>query len=873
MEIITSHNALDFDGLASIIAASKLYPGAVKVFSGTVSKNIKSFMALYKDSLVIKSPKEIDMKQVKRIIVVDTASAKRLGQLKKLCDVDGMDFHIYDHHPENADNLRGSVYEIHQVGAATTILLEKIIEQNIRISPFEATILALGIYDDTGSLLYPSTTYRDAYVAAYLLKCGANLEVVANFMERSFSDEQRLVLQGLLDTAEHHIVNKLDIIIAIHEREDFVPGLDLVTYRLLEVENADVAFSLVLMEGKVNVIGRGKSNSIKINEVLSSLGGRGHEKAASAVVKGKTCSEVMNSLLDIISKQAQPMLMAKNIMSTPVKTVSPGISIEEAGKIMLRYGHTGMPVVEGEQIVGVISRRDVDKANLHNLGHAPVKGFMTTRVVSASPDSSVNEIQKIMVQHDIGRIPIVENSRPIGIVSRTDILRTLHGEDAPEDHEILCSFGDDSVENYAELMQTRLPARILHILQTAGQVAEESASTVYCVGGFVRDLLLQVANFDLDLVVEGNGEQLARRLAEELHGTIRVHDRFGTAVVKLDNEIKIDVATARTEYYEFPAALPKVERASIREDMYRRDFTINTMALCLNPDRFGELIDYFGGRKDLENGNIRILYNLSFVEDPTRILRAIRFEQRYEFTIEADTFRFAQEAIERRLLGRLSYKRTMNELILILNEKDPVPALKRMLETGVWKYILPEVELEEEDFINIRRIPVILAWWNERYYGTNVRAWLVYIVFILSRLSESEISGVLERYNLDKYSVNCIEESLNIPSIVELVNQGEHVDPSDLDNLLGGLANENIIYLLLGVKTEKTWEHIVRYLDVKERVRLDINGNHLIELGLKPGLHFKQILDELYRLKLDGIITSREEEIQMVKSWIQEGRF
>ena len=498
--------------------------------------------------------------------------------------------------------------------------------RNIHISPFDATILALGIYDDTGILLFPSTTSRDAQAAAFLLSRGANLAVVANFMENPFSEEQRRILQKLMDTSSHHRISDLDIILAVYDGNEFIPGLDLVTHRLLAMENCDVLFVIALMEGKVNVVGRSRSNNLKINEVLRSMGGRGHDKSASAVVKTKSCSEVKESILKNIEDLIHPAILARDIMSSPVKTLPPSISMEEAGSIMLRYGHTGMPVINDGRMVGVISRRDVDKALIHELGHAPVKGFMTTGVLSVSSQTPVNEIQKLMVEHDIGRLPVIDEGCLVGIVSRTDILRTLHGEDYPEDHELLYSLVEGSWENCAELMQKRLPEQLLAHLRKAGEIAAELNSTVYCVGGFVRDLFLQVANFDVDLVVEGEGRELAARLAGQLGGKVRIHERFGTAVVILPDGSKIDVATARTEYYEFPAALPQVERSSIKEDMYRRDFTINTLAICLNPNCFGDLIDYFGGRKDLQNGLIRILYNFSFVEDPTRILRAIRFD-------------------------------------------------------------------------------------------------------------------------------------------------------------------------------------------------------------------------------------------------------
>jgi tRNA nucleotidyltransferase/poly(A) polymerase len=873
VEIITAHNALDFDGLASMVGASKLYPSAIMVIPGTVSKKIKQFMGLYKDSLFIKTPKQINLKEVSRVILVDTANAERLGQLKELAVSKNTDFHIYDHHPQAADDLAGSIHEVHETGALTTVMVEKIISRDIVLSPFDATILALGIYEDTGSLLFPSTTERDARAVSYLLGCRANLKVVANFMEQPFSGEQRQILQSLMDAARHHKINNVDVVIALHNSNDFIPGLDLVAYRLFSMEECDAVFVIAMMQGKVNIVARSGTNNLRVNEVLGMLGGRGHEKAAAAVIKGKSCEEVAQFILSHIPDKIRPAVVARDIMSTPVKTIAQYRTMEEAGRIMLRYGHTGMPVVDGEKVVGMISRRDADKAIVHELGHAPVKGFMTTAVITISPDTPLNEVQKMVVEYDIGRLPVVDQGRLVGIVSRTDILRILHGDDTPEDHELLYSFSEGGTENLGQLMQERLPEDIFAILKQAGEIAQELNSTVYCVGGYVRDLLLNVPNFDVDLVVEGDGRELATRLARRLKGKVRIHDRFATASVVLDEGTKIDVATARTEYYEFPAALPMVEKSSIREDMYRRDFTINTLALCLNPNKFGDLIDYFGGRKDIQNRYIRILYNLSFVEDPTRILRAIRFEQRYRFTIETDTLRFAKDAIERRMLGKLSYKRILQELILILSEKDPMSALERMTDTGVWKYILPEVRLEELTKLPFKRIPIVIGWWENRYYGPKIQAWLVYMLVIFSKLTESELADVLGRYPLDRYAQHSIEDSAYVPLMAQRITNDPAMRPSQLYKMLNHLGTENMLYLLLHIRQESTWDLIVKYCDLKERIKVEINGHDLKNLGLKAGPNFKLILEELYLLKLDGAVNNRKDEMDTVRQWIAEGRY
>lgn len=870
MEIITSHNALDFDGLASMVAANKLYPGAIKVFSGTVSRNIKKFMALYKDLLLIRTPKDINLDLVKKMIIVDTASANRLARLKKLALNPNIERHVYDHHPSSADDVTATFKEIHMLGAATTILVEMIIERDIDISTFEATIFALGIYEDTGSLQFPSTTGRDARAVSYLIDKGANLAIVSEFMDHPFTVEQRELLQVLLTNAKYYDIKNFNIVISSSETPEFISGLDIVTYRLFEVENSDAIFTVSLMDGKIYIVARSRSNAIKVNDILKTLGGRGHDKAASAVVKNRTMEEVIADIINIMEDIINPGLIAADIMSSPVKTIPVSVSMEEAGSIMLRYGHTGMPVVDGQKTIGIISRRDVDKARIHGLGHAPVKGFMTSDVRFVLASTPVVEIQRLMIEEDIGRLPVMEDGKLLGIVSRTDILRTFHGEDYPDDYETLYSADLMIQDNFLNLINKRLPANIIDILRITGEIAEEMGTTVYCVGGFVRDLILDVANYDIDFVAEDNGEELARRLADRFDGKVRIHERFNTAMVVLPDGFKVDVATARTEYYEFPAALPTVEKSSIREDLYRRDFTINTLAICLNPDWFGDLLDIFGGQKDIQSRSIRVLYNFSFVEDPTRIMRAIRFETRYGFTIEPDTLRFAKDAIERRLLGELSYKRILQELILILDEQNPIYALQRMDEIGVWQYILPEVKLEEVDVNRLKRVAVIDAWFKERYYKTDMRIWIVYMMLILSQLPKTMVDEIIERYHFDRNAELAIKELFNIPKIVEFLEENLELKNSDIDKMLYNLQTEALIYLLLCISNEETWENVVTYLDAKEKVKIEINGHDLKALGIKQGPIYSELLDMIYQNKLNGEIFSKDDEVNMVLTWVKE---
>lgn len=875
MEIITSHNSLDFDGLAAMVAAGKLHPDAVKVFSGSLKPNVKQFMGLYKDSLNIRGPGDVRLPDVTRVILVDTRNANRLGQLAGLKAYEPQ-YIVYDHHPEAPGDVKARQSEVAAVGATTTILVEIIRRQGIKLTPFEATILALGIYEDTGSLLFGSTTASDAAAVAYLIEQGANLNVVNQFMDAPFTSDQRLWMQEFMGNLRHHAMNGLDIAVTTHSAEDYVPGLDMVVHRLFEVEACDAVFAVAMMQGRAYVIARSRNANVAVNEILTPMGGAGHDKAASAIVKRVSAGTITEQILDEIRAKAKPGLVARNIMSTPVKTIPMDYTMEEAERIMLRYGHTGMPVVEHGELIGIISRRDVDKAKTHKLSHAPVKGFMSRTVVSVGEDTPVSEIQRMMVGRDIGRVPVVTDGNLVGIVSRTDVLRTLHGEQVEDEYTSLYTEGKVEPEgNYRRLMEERLPERIFRLFMAAGQVASDMEYRIYVVGGFVRDLLLGVPNFDLDLVVEGDGIEFAVALAARLGGRIRMHDRFKTAVVILEDGAKVDVATARTEYYEFPAALPTVESSSIKEDLYRRDFTINTMAICLNPDRFGSLIDYFGGKRDLNDGLIRVLHSFSFIEDPTRMLRAVRFEQRYGFTVEADTLRNGREAMRQEILGRLSYRRLQQELVLILGENDPRPALERMAEFGIWHYVLPEVTLTPvllERFHQVGEVLSMLAENGEPYGLGRVKRWLAFVAALVSELDAEAVTGILERYHFDREAKKTITGAIDVPDAAQTLATLPSLKPSDIDRTIGGYTSEQLTLLLACINHPEAELAVLDYLAGPVRMKADLTGEDLKKMGIKPGPVYSVILAELHRLRIDGIIQTRDAEIGTVKQWLEEGK-
>ncbi len=239
------------------------------------------------------------------------------------------------------------------------------------------------------------------------------------------------------------------------------------------------------------------------------------------------------------------------------------------------------------------------------------------------------------------------------------------------------------MRSLADRIETGIGPELRGILHAAGGLAAEMGFCAYAVGGMVRDLFLERDTFDLDIVVEGEGIRFARSLAGRLQARVKGYERFGTATITLPGGARVDVATARTESYDAPAALPRVTPGSIRDDLFRRDFTINAMALALAPGEFGRLLDEFGGVRDIQGRRIRVLHERSFVDDPTRIFRAVRFEARLGFRIVAADERRIGEALALSLLERLEEYRVAAELRLILGEPDPSRPLLRLAQLGV----------------------------------------------------------------------------------------------------------------------------------------------------------------------------------------------
>jgi len=864
VEVIVCHTNADFDALGSLVAAKLLRPKALACFPGHINKKVKELYSLYKDSLNLTLLEHVNVQEITHLVVVDTQSANRIGKLKPLFARSDVKLTIIDHHPRQELLPERAATQIEPVGATTTLLVEEIIAKKINLTPSVATVLATGIYSDTACLTASYTTARDVTAVAFLLTQQASLEVIAAYTRSPLSDGQRSLFEELLASSRDIMVKEAKIKLTTCEVSEYVDGLAVLTGKLAEIDDCDACIAVVNMDGKVHVVGRSKSSRIDMQKLMQRLGGNGHAQAASATLKDVSRAE-LTQIEGFLQEIVEPPLQARDIMSAPVRSVTPDTTMAEAGQLMLRYGHSGLPVIEAGQLIGIISRRDLDKANHHGLENAPVKGFMSSQVVVVSADASLEEVQRMLITKDIGRLPVVdENGSVAGIVTRTDVLRTLHGKSYPHWYQATYRSRPDQAtledENVTLALESHIGSRTMGLLLLIGQEADRQGARAYLVGGLVRDVFIGHANTDVDIVVEPAAIPVAQSIAKLLGAACVEHPKFGTATVTLPQGESIDFVTARTEFYAKPAALPDVENAGIRQDLYRRDFTINTLAVVLNQGQFGTLLDFFGGRDDLSQGLVRVLYNLSFVEDPTRIIRAIRFEQRYGLRIEEQTERFLRNALENGVLEKVSREKLRDELQCMLSEPAAAHSVLRMDELGIWPHILPGFMLSDNQIRVMRRVA-------QQSIDLVLDQFAVYMAVILMYKPFPEWPLLVESLRLPRKARDvCLEVAAHAEAVSRAFQEGK-TSLADIWLMVEALSVETqlLIASLLGPDLFRQLRAL--YAEVTERPML--SGQDLIQRGVPPGPMMGRILAELKKARLAGHLRTQEAEMEFLNALLE----
>lgn len=875
MRIILTHEQADFDALASLLAAYLTDPDSTPVLPRRMNRNVRAFLTLYGAEFPFIDQNELNGEPISAVTLVDTQAMVTVRGL-----VPNPTVRVIDHHPRRESLSPEWEVWIVEIGATTTVLTETLQEHNSGLTPMQATLLMLGIYEDTGALTYTRTSPRDLLAASFLLAQGANLNILNDFLNHPLSKDQQVIYDQLRESVENIQVHGYSIMLAVGDAHGTDEELSSIAHKLRDLYDPAALFLLVQTRSGVQMIARSNTDHIDVGEISMEFGGGGHERAAAALIRDRDLLDTRAELVEMLPVFIRPAVTVSQIMSRIPQLLAPETNAQEAARRMRLYGYEGYPVVDDGKVIGLLTRRAVDRAIAHKLNYTALQ-LMEAGQITVSADDSIEQLQDRMISSGWGQIPVVDPNTQaiIGIVTRTDLLKTLPGKSRTSAHQ-----------NLATRLEAALPPVRLQLLKAVVKVASEHGAALYVVGGFVRDLLLDRPSLDFDLVVEGDAIQLAHAIGRQYGGRITSHARFGTAkwhtgelrealIERLTlaepgenqkevhaNDIpdSLDLVTARTEFYTFPTALPTVERGSIKLDLHRRDFTINTLAIRLDGEHYGELHDYWGGLNDLRQKKVRVLHSLSFIDDPTRLLRAVRFEQRFGFQIEIRTLELMTQALP--LLERISGDRIRHELDHMLIDPKVTSILARLNELNLLQTIHPKLTWDawvETCLAKLQNQSPADYWELEPGSDQNHNRQAAAYIFWTVRLSRVEIASLAERLRLSAGLRRVLNSGRALwKQLTDLANQPISEQTIFLDEI-PPLARYGVFLACEdGDSTRMLQQHAQKWTHIKAST----DGETLRQRGLPPGPVYKEILGQLRSAWLDGKIHTPAEEEKLLEA-------
>lgn len=687
MDLATTHLSADLDGLASLVALHKLEGPFELVLPGSIEPTSRAFWVERAEEFppllsLGEVRRRLEEEPLGRLHVVDTADPARIGDLRAYLDR-AKEVLAWDNHPESEGDLPRAA--LPEVGACVSALVLRLAEAEKRPTPAEAGLFLLGIHMDTGHFTFAGTTALDHRAARICMEWGAPIEWVGRYLPKGFTSRELGFLSVMAASAEHVPVDGGSAVVMTLETEGYEPNLSALVEQLRAAESWPTAFLLAGSGGRVDVIGR-SSGGLHVGEILSAIGGGGHREAGSASLRSMTLSEARAYLRQVLGEMGGQRRTAAEAATHPFVHLPARASVRRAAERMRERRIDSLPLTRGRgkdlRYVGFVGKRDVDGALAHGLGDRPVGEFSVGEPPWIAPEASLDEARRVLAAGGTRFLLVGEPpGDAVGILTRGAVLRALE-EPSPRP-----SGPRPSVARVRALLREGLGPRWTWV-ERLGEVAASLGYAVHLVGGSVRDLFLGQPVRDVDLVVEGEAPRVAREARRRFGGRISTHQAFGTASLILDDGESIDLASARAEHYERIAALPKVElHAGLRQDLFRRDFTINAMAVSVSPQDLGTLHDPFGGYADLQAGVLRVLHGLSFHDDPTRAFRAARFAARFEFEPSPETLGLLHAARKAGAFEKLGKERLGTELERILEQREVVQAFRLL---RAWK-LLPAI--------------------------------------------------------------------------------------------------------------------------------------------------------------------------------------
>jgi tRNA nucleotidyltransferase (CCA-adding enzyme) len=853
VRIITTHLSADFDAFAAAVCAVRLFPDSKVLFPGSQEVAVRRFLAESEISYPEVKLRRARSETIENAVVVDTRSPSRLGEVYDLIQRDKCPVILIDHHMEkDADDIRADKIFERPVGATCTIVAELFRERGIEPTAEEATLLLMGIYEDTGGLSYRETTPDDLRISAWLLENGASLEWVRRWVLKALQPEQLELLNRMVEATEEVMVAGSPVALSMIEVDHYYEEAAFVVHRWIEIFEIAVGAVMLVHPPNINLILRSRLPGLHIGRVAQRFGGGGHPTAASARVSGMMPVELRETLLETLAVEMPPPTTAIDIAVRTIFSVDDTNDVEETKDRINQLRVNALPVRDSQSgdLTGMVTRQILDRALSHNMGSRPVSSIMQPELPVVSAVTPLDDLRDLFLERSYRFVIVNEAGRPAGIITRMELFRRLfehqHAAGSSLDHRMAGT--RPTSQPISRILREVSPPWVQRLIAAAREVADQLGASVYLVGGMVRDMLLERANEDVDLVVEGDGIAFAEALAEALDGRAHPHLPFLTAVITLPDGLRIDVASARTEFYRTPAALPEVATSLIRQDLYRRDFTINSLAVVLSGERYGELVDFFGGRMDIQREEIRVLHSLSFIDDPTRALRAVRYSRRLGFTIAPDTRNLISTALEEGVFERLSGQRLRRELEILLAEPHPTPALALIADLGLLPAICPELRWSEEARSYLMEVEGQLAWYQLEELGVPPEPWILFLGGLALSAGSEAMFELAERLQLGGPTR---ELFLALPAAVDeikavansglsLSQQAQVVEQHPAEALLLAMSD-------LPLQSRRS---LANAAVAAVRVQLPVSGQNLLDGGVSPGPHIGRAL----RLTRDALI-------------------
>ncbi|HWQ22254.1 MAG TPA: CBS domain-containing protein, partial [Clostridia bacterium] len=795
------------------------------------------------------------------VILADTIVAARLGEYKGVLSLPGVRLVAYDHHePNSATVVHIDEGHIRKCGATASLVTAALREQLVPVNPDEATLLALGIYEDTGSLLFPETTAFDVEQAAYLLKAGASLSMVARFVTTYLAPEQQTVLESGLTNMQVRTVAGAQIAFAVVHADRNVGNLSVIVHRLAQIVKAEALFLIYQTPQALYVLGR-SDRLLNVAELLAPLGGAGRIHAAASILRDGTSAETAQEQImsSIAARRSQRRQVVRDIMTPHPATISQDHMAGEALQKMINLGFSVLPVERDGQIVGVVAKKALEKASMSRLQQKPVHYFLNTRVPTVPINATVEELIQAFGSYNTGLLLVMEQERLLGVVSRSDVLRYLNSTDHPQSivgkpaprviaNSDLDHLGGDGTST---------------TLARIGQIVDSRENRAYLVGGSVRDILLGRTPNDFDIVTEKDVSGVATAVARSFDTKVISYGRFMTHKVHIGNR-EYDFAGARLEYYDFPGSLPTVAPASLMKDLLRRDFTVNALAMSLSQRDFGSVVDATGGLNDLETRTIRMTYPDSFIEDPARILRAVAAQTRLGFALDRGTCEKAKEALELGLLNVRRNKRAQEEFKELLAGGACAMCVKALCILGCGLIGLPLVPPRPARLLLLDALDHEVS---VRPQADGAPRWVAPLLVWLGAIPSSEVQSILKDFGLsDRLAGACRSWQSRERSLRRLLAQ-RACTASAASARLEGIPSPvlSILSARLSISENTGTTNFLK----KVRSLMDepplISGEDAVALGIPEGRQVGLLLDQVRRLQLDGAITSRDEAMAYLR--------